>query len=504
MLRMLLLGAAAAAGAVALAWVPRLTDADAAGREAIDTVLFALVLIAATVVPFFANRGHLEPRQFGSLPERPSRIGAALLLSTFLSWPVLWLLLWMISLLVLRPEWREQIGSEWWALLIAGLLAPLLAVCGARVASALSKLVVPPQSRGLLRGIGALLLVALLPAAVFAIAETLRAPGGAETSDAAASLSWTPFGAPLAGLIHATSGETSDALAHFGVAGAWLLVLLVAWFPLVAYSLQRIERPADPLLARRSMGWFDRFSAKPAAVIGARTLTYWGRDPRYRISLLAAPVGAAFAALALWVAGVDPAVIALVPLPFMLLLLGWSVHNDIATDSTAIWMHVSSGTHGIQDRIGRLAPVFMVGVPLLLVGASLTATVIGDWRVLPSILGLGASVLLVACGVSSVYSAMLPYPTTRPGESPFAQPVVAGAGAGVAQTSSLLISIALSLPPVWVAVEATLNPTLGSELLSLGVGLGYGLVILLIGVVIGGLVYNRAGPEYVALTQTFD
>lgn len=503
-LRTVLWGLLAAVGAVALAWAPRLLAPDAIGREAIDTVLFALVLLAATAVPFFANRRHLEPRQFGQYPARPAEIGAALLVSTLVSWPVLWLLLWLVALVTLRPEWREQVRAEWWALLVATLLTVLIAVCGARVASALSKLAVPPQSRGLIRAIGALLLVVLLPVAVFAIAETIRAPGGADTSDAAATLSWLPFGAPLAGLIHATSGETGEALAHFGVAFGWALLLLAVWFPIVARSLHRVERPADPLLARRSMGWFDRFSAKPASVIGARSLTYWGRDSRYRVALLAAPIGATLSVLALWVAGVDPVLIALVPLPFLLLFLGWSLHNDIATDSTAIWMHIASGTRGVQDRAGRLIPVLVIGVPLLLVGSSLTVTVIGDWRVLPSVLGLNAAVLFVACGVSSVYSAMMPYPTTRPGESPFAQPAVAGSGAGVAQTSSLLITLLLALPPVWLAVETTLSPTLGSEMLALFGGIAYGLIVLVLGIVIGGAFFNRIGPDYVALTQTFD
>ena len=35
----------------------------------------------------------------------------------------------------------------------------------------------------------------------------------------------------------------------------------------------------------------------------------------------------------------------------------------------------------------------------VLIGSSLTVTVMGDWRVLPAVVGLNLSVLLVACGV---------------------------------------------------------------------------------------------------------
>ncbi len=499
-LRTVLFGTLAAAGAVALAWLPLLIAADADDRAAIDTVLVSLVLVIAGVVPLFANRRHLEPRQFGQVPAGPAAIASALLVSTVLSWSALWLLLWLVSLGVLRPEWR----AGGWALAAAGLLVLLLAVCGARVSSALSKLLVPPQANGTLRAIGALLLVAALPVAVFAVAETLRAPGGAAASDAAATLGWLPVGAPVAGLALAVDGDTGGALARFGIALAWVLVLVAVWFPLVRLSLQRIPRPADQLLARRSMGWFDRFPARPAAVIGARSVTYWARDPRYRVALAAAPIGAALAVLALWIAGVDPQHLALVPLPIIVLLLGWSLHNDIATDSTAIWMHVASGTRGRHDRAGRLAPVLLVGLPLVLIGSSLTVTVMGDWRVLPSVVGLNLAVLLVACGVSSVFSALLPYPATRPRESPFSQPSVAGSGAGVAQTVSMLLSLALAAPPAWFAVEAALDPELASNAFALGFGAVYGAVVLVIGVLVGGLVFDRTGPDYVALTQTFD
>jgi ABC-2 type transport system permease protein len=499
-LRTAVLGLLAAAGAVALAWVPLRIAADADDRAAIDTVLVSLVLLIAGLVPLFANRRHLEPRQFGWVPARPAAVAAAMLVSTLFSWPTLWLLLWLVSLGAMRPEWR----SAGWALAAAGVLVLLLAVCGARVSSALSKLLVPPQGGGTLRAVGALLLVAVLPAAVFAVAETLRAPGGAATSDAAGALGWTPIGAPVAGLALAVDGDAGGALVRFGISLAWVLVLVAAWFPLVRLSVQSVARPADQLLARRSMGWFDRFPARPAAVIGARSVTYWARDPRYRVALLAAPVGAALVVLALWIAGVDPQHLALVPLPIIVLMLGWSLHNDIATDSTAIWMHIASGTRGRHDRAGRLAPVLLVGLPLVLVGSSLTVTVMGDWRVLPAVVGLNLAVLLVASGVSSVFSALTPYPTTRPGESPFSQPAVSGSGAGVAQTVSILVSAVLAAPPVWFGVSAALDPELASNAVALLLGVGYGAVVLVLGVLVGGRVFDRTGPDYVALTQTFD
>jgi ABC-2 type transport system permease protein len=39
---------------------------------------------------------------------------------------------------------------------------------------------------------------------------------------------------------------------------------------------------------------------------------------------------------------------------------------------------------------------------------------------------------------------------------------------------------------------------------ALGFGLGYGAVVLLLGVFIGGWLFDRSGPELIAVTQVFD
>lgn len=498
--RRVLFGLLAALLAVAAAGLPRWVVESPGDRAAIDTVIVSVIAIAAVVVPFFANRALLEPRQFGQLPQSPAAIASALLATTPLSWFAIWLIVWFAALAVLRPEWR----GAWWAAILAGLLVLALTSAGLRVTSALSRLVVPRQSAGALRAVGVLLLLAALPIGVFVIAQTLRTPGSTLTADTAETLGWTPFGAPVAGIMFAAAGETPQALVRFGIALAGVLVLVALWFPLVRASLQRIDRPVKTGAARTGLGWFERFPARPPWVIGARALSYWARDPRYRIGLLAIPVAPAVMLAALWVAGVRHEALALMPLPVIMLLLGWSLHNDVATDSTAIWMHVASGTRGRDDRAGRLLPVLFLGLPLALIGSSVTVTIVGDWRVLPAVLGMNLAVLLVACGVSSVFSARMPYPTTRPGDSPFAQPAVAGSGSGAAQTLSMLCACLLALPPVIFTAQATTDPGLGANLLALAFGAGYGLVILAAGLLLGGRIFERGGPELVAITQTFD
>lgn len=497
-LRRLLAGLGAVVAVLLLAWLPGALIGDTEDRAVVDVVIGAVVLSLVVIVPFFVNRGHLEPRQFTAYPVEPWRIAVGLLASSVLSWSFLLLLVWLVALGVLRTEWHAAGGA-----LTGGLaLAALIALVGVRLTSALAKLLVPPAQAGLVRAIGVLLAVAVVPIAVFGVAGAFEAPSSGPAADAARVLGWTPFGAPFTGIARAASGES--ATGPFVLAALTALLLIAVWFPVVRLSLRRIDRPANPAIARRGLGWFERFPARPASAIGARALTYWSRDPRYRVALFALPIAPVVMVVAFWIAGADLHWLILLPLPVIMLLLGWSLHNDVAMDSTAIWVHVASGVRGRYDRLGRLAPALLLGLPLALVGASVTVTLLADWRVFPAVLGMNLSVLFVALGVSSVSSVRAPYPTTRPGDSPFVQPTGAGMGGGVAQTTSLAISLLLALPPVLLAAWAVIDVEFLPNALAFFAGVGYGLLVLALGVLIGGRMFTRSGPELIALTQVFD
>lgn len=483
-----------------IAWLPLWLSNGAADRAPVDVLLSSVLLALTALVPFFAHLGTLEPRQFGTVPTTPANIATSLFLSSVLSWPTIWLMVWMVALVILRPEW----ASAPVATVVAGILTLLLAIAFARVSSALVRLVVSARAISVLRWTGLLLLLAALPVVVFLLADAYRSPRSKAIQDAANVFGWTPFGAPAAGLEFAVRGDSEAALLHFAVAGAALIVLLLCWYLIVARSLTSVERPVPAGVTRDGLELFERFPAKPRDVIAARALTYWRRDPRYRVALFAIPIAPIIMIVALWIAGMDAHVLALLPLPVILLLFGWSVHNDVALDSTAIWMHVASGTKGTHDRAGRLAPVMLVGLPLAVVGSSITVTVSGDWRLLPAVLGMNLAVLFVAAGSASVFSALMPYPATRPGDSPFAQPAVQGSGAGLAQTLSMLVALLFSLPPVLLSAYAISDPTLGLNLVALGAGVVWGLSVLGLGILIGGLIFTRGAPELIAVTQTFD
>lgn len=500
--RRLLMMVVLAAAAVGLAMLPPFLASGPEHLAQFDTVIGGVLLALIFVVPFFTRGRMLSVRQFAALPVRPGNIAFSLLITTVLTWPFLLLLVWLVSLSQLRPEWSEP---SW---LIAGVtaVAALLALTGARFSAGLSYLLVGEQRAGRVRAVGWLLLLAALPVSVFAVSNVLvsMSTSASTLGELARVLSWTPFGAPFEAAHLAAAGQLDDAMTHFGIASGAVLVLLLLWLWIAKATCESVERPHDPGAARTGLGWFERFAARPAPAIAARGLTYWSRDPRYRVALFAIPFAPFVMLAALWVAGVDVHVLALIPLPVIMFLFGWSQHNDVAMDSTAIWMHVVSGTRGRADRTGRLLPVMIIGVPVALIGSSLTVTLMGDWRLLPAVFGLNVGILFTAAASTSVFSVLMPYPVTRPGDSPFAQPQWQGSGSGTSQTLSVLTALVLAVPVVWASVIAIVNVDFVDNLIALGVGVGWGLAVLGLGILIGGWIFDRSGPELIAVTQVFD
>ena len=185
---------------------------------------------------------------------------------------------------------------------------------------------------------------------------------------------------------------------------------------------------------RGGLGWFAVAPGTPGGAVAARSLMYWLRDRRYIVNLLVIPVAAALTVVPLLIAGVPLEIVALVPVPFVALFLGWLPHNDLAYDSTAVWMHIASGVRGVSDRIGRLVPVLLIGIPLLAVLDSvrdLAARPLGaparDGRACARRCSCAAS------GSRASRRSSRRTRSSRPGESPFQQPQRTGAGSAIAQ-----------------------------------------------------------------------
>jgi ABC-2 type transport system permease protein len=229
-------------------------------------------------------------------------------------------------------------------------------------------------------------------------------------------------------------------------------------------------------------------------------LTYWGRDARYYAQLVIVPVVPVVAVLVFVFVGVPIEYTALLPIPLMCLFLGWVVHNDVAFDNTAIWLHVVAGRLGVADRIGRMIPVVFIAIPLIGIGSFFSVLFADDLDALPAVLGTSTCLVLTGLGLGSIFSARFPYAATRPGDGAFTQPQSAGATWVLAPGFSLLGTLALSTPAI---VYGVLGVFVDPEYywVSLWWGIGVGVVTLVGGVALGARIFNRRGPEILAAAQ---
>jgi ABC-2 type transport system permease protein len=215
------------------------------------------------------------------------------------------------------------------------------------------------------------------------------------------------------------------------------------------------------------------------------------------VSFIMVPIVPLLVIVPLGVAGIPLQYTALIPVPLMCLLLGWSLHNDTAFDSTAVWLHTVSGVRGAADRAGRLVPVLIAGVIVIGLGGAVTVFVLDDWRLLPALVGVSAALLLGGLGVSSIVSARFPYPAVKPGDSPFQQPQSTGAVTALVQSITMLGSLLIAAPAVAFAALGLLDDP-SWYMASFAAGLGLGVAVLAGGIALGGRVFDHRGPEILA------
>jgi ABC-2 type transport system permease protein len=479
-------------------------ELDEQTRDRVVIVAGAMVSLGAFFVPAVIARAQLlNPRAFRPFGWGPFSIGVAVLFTTFLG-----------PALVLVPIALTQLffstgRSAWWALLavpfvvIEGILAARLGVLVGAVLRhrPVFSTLVRIFAAALL--IGGLVVIAahlapivaeLLPGAWWQTSLTvvlalspLRSPAIADT------LSALPLGAFWRLPMH--DGDDVLVRHDLGLGALTIAGLALLWILSLAYSLRptrRIPRERAALVP----GWFRRMPSTPTGAIAARSFSYWRRDPRYQAALAVLPVVPVVTLLACYVAGIPLSVSALIPLPLVVLLLGWAtLHNDVAYDSTAVWAHLAAQTRGVHDRVGRMLPVLAMGLPTVIVGTIVTAWAHGDWMVAPAVFGVSIALLLGGIGVSSVISARVPYPATRPGDAPFQQPLVEGASGADIQAGSILLILLVAAPAITATVFEVLGVAGPWNWIALATGLFAGLTVLVLGIRVGGASFDRRAPE---------
>ena len=485
-----------AAAVVACLAVLSLDDASHDVTRVVIVLGGAAVTLGFALTPLVAGtEDPLDPRRFAVFGLEPRPLAWTIALAGLLSAPLLAVIAISVCATI---TWSAQ-GAP----VVVGILGALLAVvtCAlfARVCMALTAMYLRERRSRELSGLFILAIaVVVVPAAVFFASLDWHSTVPTQLSEAITVLGFTPIGAAWALPALAASGSPLVWLADL-VALATVALLAVVWQGLVTRMLTTTERPSS-VRERAGLGWFAVAPGTPGGAIAARSLVYWLRDRRYIVNAAVIPVAAAIAMVPPLVAGAPWSLVVLIPVPIVALFFGWLPHNDVAYDSTAIWMHVASGTRGRSDRLGRLVPVVLIAVPLLAVLIPVTIAAHGRWALLPGLTGVAVSLFLCGLGLSSVSSVLAPYAVSRPGDSPFQQPQHASSGVA-SQAIVLLGAVALSAAPVWwFWLALTQDIRYGS--LALWGGIGIGVVVLVVGVMLGSALFRRSGARLMEFAES--
>lgn len=480
--------AAIIAATAALIWgVRALTGLPGESARIAIVVLGSVVAAGFFLAPFASTRSDpLDPACFSLLPLAPAAYASGSALASVASAPVLALAALDTAAAFVGAHLGTPAGIA-----AAGAAAHVFACAMlARLGFAASdRIRAGGRTREGVTLAGIAILAIAVPAIVFAVGTSWREGAPALATWLERSLALTPFGAGPA----AIAGSLPSSLA-LAAAAVWVLLLFGAWWGVCAHAFRTLPLVDTHREAR--LGWLGVLPRTATGAIAARSIIYWASDARYLSNLIVIPFAGLAPVLPLIVAGVDPATVALIPLPIIAAFLGWIAHNDLAYDSEAVWVHLVSSVRGLADRAGRLVPAAIVSVPMLAATIALTASFADAWDHLPALIGVALALTLGGFGLSSVFSVVSPYAVARPGDSPFRQPQRSGGLGVIAPGFVLIATLAIGAPTMLAAYDAIARGAeRDDEALLIGAGTGVG--VFVVGLAIGALVFEKRGHRLI-------
>ncbi|GAB3564692.1 transporter [Spelaeicoccus albus] len=464
----------------------------------------SLAVLGWLLLPLFAFGidETLDPLRFQTFAIPMKRLVTGLFAASFVSVPAA---ATTLLLLVTTVTWSYSVPAVLVAVIGALLGAGTCVAVSRAATSAVSSALASRRWRDVLSIIGLVAVVAFGPVVNLVTQHRMSIDDGPLTG-VATVLGWTPLGFAFAAPADAATGHLPLAILRLVLAAATLGLLLLAWTSALKRTLERgpTHRQVSTGLSS-GLGWFSTLPGTPSGAIAARTVTYWRRDPRYFGSiamLVLLPLIVVVYSLVVSDSGTVASGAYLAVAPIVAYMIGWGVHSDVSMDNTAFALHVSSGVSGRADRIGRLAPWLVVGLPVVVIYAVAASGLTGRWDLLPATIGLSACLLGAGLGLSAVTSVTIPYPSPGPGDSPFRTPPGATGITMLVQFATLAAVVVLSLPILVTALIAMFAaPGIGWIVLPAGVVLGG--VYLVVGVRLGASTFDRRAPDILARIHGF-
>ncbi|MFC0582601.1 hypothetical protein [Micrococcoides hystricis] len=461
-----------------------------------QTLVTVLLLVLWALLPIFLTGVDmtLDPARFAMYPIKPSNLALAIAGSAIVSPGV------VITLALFLGMALMWVTHSVPAAIIGLLMAPVITVSafslGNMLAAWASNLLGKRRSRDILALVGLVILMCsgliinTLTGGLITIFDQLGA--------VAEVLGWTPFGFGISAVMHAAAGQWALTAIKVVLALAWLGLIFVLWTAGIKHATANVTSRDATKGKTHGLGFFNRVPQTPTGAVMARSLTYWMRDPRYSGTLLILPVLPIVMYFSTMTipeeAGFSGPSLAFT-LGLIGVVLGVTLMAELSYDYTALSLHVLTGVSGKADRTGRAMALLVATLPPLILVGLIMAWALDAWELLPGSLGIALAGVLGGTGVSSVINTLIIYPTPKPGESPFQSQK-----AGFAKTflSSIISMVSGLLATTVPIVLYFIQQDTGNELfgwLGLAAGIIIGTVVLIVGITIGGRIYDRRLPE---------
>ncbi|MYS38711.1 ABC-2 type transport system permease protein [Streptomyces sp. KhCrAH-43] len=451
-----------------------------AHAESLVVLLAAVVALGWAVMPLFFSAGDetLDPTRLVMLPLRPRPLIVALLVSSLIG-------LGPLFTLCLAAGSVTALAHGAGAVVFAVLAVPLtLLVCVAlarAVAAANTRLLTSRKGRDLAVLSG--LVIAVGIQVVNFGAQRLGQAGGLSSLDPAADvLRWVPPASAVGSVGSAAEGAYGRAVVQLLLALAALVVLLWLWQRTLTKlmtapdgSTTAAAEPGRDKAGRTGAGLWALLPEGRTGTVMQRSLRYVARDPKTKAAWVTALAVGLIVPLINALQGQGSAYFAC----FASGMLGIQMYNQFGQDTSAFWMvaqTISSPRDAYLELRARALALLLITLPYTVLVAVVTAALLGDWPVLPGVVGLSFAILGAMLATGATASVLFPY--SVPQEGAFKN--VAPGQAGLAWISILggMVAAAVLSAPV-IALTITLHVTGRTDRLWLlvPVGAAYGALI---------------------------
>ncbi|WP_406000124.1 transporter [Streptomyces sp. NBC_00829] len=441
-------------------------------------LLIGILALGWAVMPLFFPSGDetLDPTRLVMLPLRPRPLVSALLVASLVGiGPLFTLCLAVGSAFAVARGTTAVVVS-----VIAVPLALLVCVALARaVAAANIRLLTSRKGRDLAVLSG--LVIAVGIQVVNFGAQRLGSAGGLSALDPAAEIvRWLPPASAIGAVDSASEGSYGMAAVQLALSAVALGALLWSW----QHSLTKLMTTPDgstlaaasePTHRESTTGLHRLLPEGRTGTVMQRSLRYVWRDPKTKAAWVTALAIGLIVPLFNALQGTGSIYFAC----FAAGMLGIQMYNQFGQDTSAFWMvalTISSTKDAYAELRARALALLVITLPYTALVTVLTASLLGDWKALPEVLGLSFALLGAMLATGAMASARFPY--SIPQDSAYKN-VAPGQG-GLAWVSIFggMISAAVLCSPV-IALTIWLHaaghqPALW---LLLPVGAGYGLLI---------------------------